>query len=141
MLLGDLATIQQYRLPVVLVVFNNRALGMVKLEMEVMGLPDFEVDMQDPDFSMIAEAMGIRGITISDPEQLEDSLKQAFDHKGPVLVNVMTDGTALALPPHIELNMVKGMALSMTKMMLGGKMEDVLNTVKGNYKHMKEMLD
>jgi len=107
MLLGDLATIKQYDLPIKIIVFNNRSLGMVKLEMEVMGLPDFEVDMQDPDFSMIAEAMGIRGITISDPEQLEDSLKQAFDHKGPVLVNVMTDGTALALPPHIELNMVK----------------------------------
>ncbi|HTI10678.1 MAG TPA: thiamine pyrophosphate-dependent enzyme [Puia sp.] len=141
MLLGDLATIKQYNLPIRIIVFNNRALGMVKLEMEVMGLPDFQVDMQDPNFSMIAEAMGIRGITIDDPEQLEDSLKQAFEHKGPVLVNVMTDGTALALPPHIELGMVKGMAISMTKMMLGGKMEDVLETVKGNYRHMKEMLD
>ena len=141
MLLGDLATIKQYDLPIRVIVFNNRALGMVKLEMEVMGLPDFQVDMHNPDFSMIAEAMGIRGITIDDPEQLEAGLKAAFDHKGPVLVNVLTDGTALALPPHIELKMVKGMALSMTKMMLGGKMEDVLETVKGNYKHMKEMLD
>jgi pyruvate dehydrogenase (quinone) len=114
---------------------------MVKLEMEVLGLPDFQVDMQNPDFAMIAEAMGIRGITINDPQQLEEGLKAAFAHKGPILVNVMTDGTALALPPHIELKMMKGMAVSMTKMMLGGKMEEVLNTVKGNYKHMKELRD
>ena len=39
MLLGDLATIKQYNLPIRIIVFNNRSLGMVKLEMEVMGLP------------------------------------------------------------------------------------------------------
>jgi pyruvate dehydrogenase (quinone) len=141
MLLGDLATIKQYKLPIRVIVFNNRSLGMVKLEMEVLGLPDFQVDMEDPDFAMVAEAMGIRGITINDPELLEAGLKEAFAHDGPVLVNVLTDGTALALPPHIELKMVKGMALSMTKMMLGGQMHEVLETVKGNYRHMKEMLD
>lgn len=41
MLLGDLATIVQYHLPIKLIVFNNRSLGMVKLEMEVAGLPDW----------------------------------------------------------------------------------------------------
>ena len=46
MLLGDLATIAQYKLPVKIIVFNNRSLGMVKLEMEVAGLPDNETDMQ-----------------------------------------------------------------------------------------------
>ena len=141
MLLGDLATIKQYKLKIRVIVFNNRSLGMVKLEMEVMGLPDFQVDMENPDFAVIAGAMGILGITIDDPDQLESGLEKAFAHDGPVLVNVLTDGTALALPPHIELKMVKGMALSMTKMMLGGKMEDVLSTVKGNYRHMKELLD
>jgi pyruvate dehydrogenase (quinone) len=58
-----------------------------------------------------------------------------------VLVNVYTDGTALAMPPHIELKMVKGMAVSMTKMMLGGKFDEVLATVKGNYKHLPEIFD
>lgn len=51
MLLGDLATIAQYKLPVKIIVFNNRSLGMVKLEMEVAGLPDNETDMQNPDFA------------------------------------------------------------------------------------------
>jgi pyruvate dehydrogenase (quinone) len=141
MLLGDLATIKQYNLPIKLVVFNNRSLGMVKLEMEVAGLPDAETDMINPDFALVAEAMGIKGITISDPEHLEPLLKEAFLHDGPVLVNVMTDPNALAMPPKIEFKMMKGMALSMTKLMLGGKFDEVLDTVKSNYKHLKSIID
>lgn len=141
MLLGDLATIRQYNLPVKLVVFNNRSLGMVKLEMEVAGLPDTETDMLNPDFAMVAEAMGIKGITISDPDHLELLLKEAFLHDGPVLVNVMTDPNALAMPPKVEFKMMKGMALSMTKLMLGGKFDEVLDTVKSNYKHLKSIID
>ena len=52
MLLGDLSTIVQYKLPVKIVVFNNRSLGMVKLEMEVAGLPDWQTDMENPDFAL-----------------------------------------------------------------------------------------
>lgn len=141
MLLGDLATIKQYNLPIKLVVFNNRSLGMVKLEMEVAGLPDAETDMVNPDFALVAEAMGIKGITISDPDHLEILLKEAFLYNGPVLVNVMTDPNALAMPPKIEFKMMKGMALSMTKLMLGGKFDEVLDTVKSNYKHLKSIID
>ena len=141
MLLGDLATIKQYNLPVKVVVFNNRSLGMVKLEMEVAGLPDSETDMVNPEFALVAEAMGIKGITISDPDHLEAGLKEAFLYNGPVLINVMTDPNALAMPPKIEMKMMTGMALSMTKLMLGGKFEEVLDTVKSNYKHLEELLD
>lgn len=141
MLLGDLATIKQYKLPIKIIVFNNRSLGMVKLEMEVSGLPDSETDMENPDFTMIAQAMGIKGITIDDPENLESSLQEAFDYDGPVLVNVYTDPNALAMPPKIELKMIEGMALSMSRLMLGGKFQEVLDTVKSGYKHMGELLD
>ena len=140
MLLGDLATIKQYNLPIKIVVFNNRSLGMVKLEMEVAGLPDSETDMINPDFALVAEAMGIKGITISEPNNIETSLKEAFLYNGPVLINVMTDPNALAMPPKVELKMMEGMALSMTKLMLGGKFEEVLDTVKSNYKHLEEII-
>ncbi|MCO5948603.1 thiamine pyrophosphate-dependent enzyme [Mucilaginibacter flavidus] len=140
MLLGDLATIKQYNLPIKIVVFNNRSLGMVKLEMEVAGLPDSETDMLNPDFALVAEAIGIKGITISEPNDVESSLKEAFLYNGPVLINVMTDPNALAMPPKVELKMMEGMALSMTKLMLGGRFEEVLDTVKSNYKHLEEIL-
>jgi pyruvate dehydrogenase (quinone) len=140
MLLGDLATITQYKLPVKIIVFNNRSLGMVKLEMEVAGLPDWQTDMLNPDFALVAQAMGIKGMTISDPEKISQSLKEAIEFDGPVLVNVMTDPNALAMPPKLEFEQVKGMALSMTKLVLSGKMAEVLDTVKANYKHLKEII-
>ncbi|MFD2288502.1 ubiquinone-dependent pyruvate dehydrogenase [Pedobacter petrophilus] len=140
MLLGDLATIKQYNLPIKIIVFNNRALGMVKLEMEVDGLPDNETDMINPDFALVAQAMGFKGITISNPEDVETGIANAFAESGPVLLNIMTNPNALAMPPKIEWEQVKGMTLSMTKLMLGGKMVEVFDTIKSNYKHLGEVL-
>ncbi len=140
MLLGDLATIAQYKLPVKIIIFNNRSLGMVKLEMEVAGLPDWQTDMVNPDFALVAQAMGIKGLTVTEPTDVKTALQEALSFNGPVLVNIMTDPNALAMPPKIEFEQVKGMALSMTKLVLNGRMEEVLDTLKSNYKHLKEVL-
>jgi pyruvate dehydrogenase (quinone) len=140
MLLGDLATIAQYKLPIKIIVFNNRSLGMVKLEMEVAGIPDWQTEMVDPDFAAIAQAMGIKGMNVRDPDDVKQALTEALIFKGPVLVNIFTDPNALAMPPKVEFDQVKGMALSMTKLMLNGKMDEVLDTVKSNYKHLKDVL-
>jgi pyruvate dehydrogenase (quinone) len=140
MLLGDLATIKQYNLPIKLIVFNNRALGMVKLEMEVEGLPDNETDMVNPDFALVAEAMGFKGITVHNPASVKETLQDAFAKNEPVLVNIMTNPSSLAMPPKIEWEQIKGYALSMSKLMLGGRMDDALDMIKSNYKHMSELI-
>ena len=141
MLLGDLATIKQYDLPVKIIVFDNHSLGMVKLEMQVAGLPDNETDMVNPDFAMIATAMGFKGITVQKPADLEAALREAFTHNGPVLVNIMTDANALAMPPSIEMKQVTGMALSMTKLMMDGRWSEVKNTIASNIKHIKDLVN
>ncbi|QEC75816.1 thiamine pyrophosphate-dependent enzyme [Mucilaginibacter ginsenosidivorax] len=140
MLLGDLATIVQYKLPVKIIVFNNRSLGMVKLEMEVAGLPDWQTDMYNPDFALVSQAMGIKGFTVTEPGDVRQAISNALAFDGPALVNVFTDPNALAMPPKIELKQVAGMAVSMTKLMLNGHMDEVLDTVKANYKHLKDLL-
>lgn len=140
MLLGDLATIRQYRLPIVLVVFNNRALGMVKLEMEVQGLPDNETDMVNPDFALVAQAMGFKGINVHQPSGVESALREALAENGPVLLNIFTNPASLAMPPKVEWEQIKGYTLSMSKLILGGRMDEVLDTVKSNYKHLTEVL-
>jgi pyruvate dehydrogenase (quinone) len=140
MLLGDLATIQQYRLPIKLIVFNNRALGMVKLEMQVEGLPDNEIDMVNPDFALVAQAMGFRGLTVHHPFEVNPALAAALREEGPVLINIMTNPEALAMPPSIEWAQVRGYALSMSKMILGGRMDDVWESVKANYRHIEEVI-
>jgi len=115
-------------------------LGMVKLEMEVAGLPDWQTDMHNPDFAMVAQAMGIKGVTVTDPDMVEQSLREALMFNGPVLLNVMTDPNALAMPPKVEFGQMKGMAVSMSKLMLSGNMSEVWDTIKSNYKHIKEVI-
>jgi len=140
MMMGDLMTIVQYKLPVKIIVFNNRSLGMVKLEMEVAGIPDLETDMLNPDFTKIAEAMGLPGILISDPCEVKSKLEKAFQHEGPVLITIQTDPNALAMPPKLEFDQIKGMTLYMGRMMLGGRMDEVFNIISSNYKHLSEIL-
>ena len=140
MMMGDLMTIVQYKLPVKIIVFNNRTLGMVKLEMEVAGIPDRETEMMNPDFTKIAEAMGMQGITISEPNEVKSGLEKAFLQEGPVLVTIQTDPNALAMPPKLEFDQMKGMALYMEKMMLGGRMDEVFNIISSNYKHLSEVI-
>ena len=140
MMMGDLMTIVQYELPVKIIVFNNRSLGMVKLEMEVAGIPDRETDMLNPDFTRIAEAMGMPGITIRNPEEVKPELEKAFLHEGPILITIQTDPNALAMPPKLEFDQMKGMALYMGKMMLGGRMDEVFKIISSNYKHLGEVV-
>lgn len=139
MLLGDLATIKQYNLPIKIIVFNNRALGMVKLEMEVSGLPDNETDMVNPDFALVGKAMGIESEEVRNPEQVPDAIGRAFAYNGPYLLNIFTNPNALAMPPKIGLDQMVGMTKSMAKLMLGGKMDEVMETIKSNYKHLKDL--
>jgi pyruvate dehydrogenase (quinone) len=140
MMMGDLMTIIQYKLPVKIIVFNNRTLGMVKLEMEVAGIPDQETDMLNPDFSKIAEAMGMPGITINDPGDVKSELEKAFLQEGPILVTIQTDPNALAMPPKLEFDQMKGLTLYMGKMMLSGRMDEVFNIISSNFKHLGEVL-
>ena len=140
MLLGDLATIAQYKLPVKIIVFNNRSLGMVKLEMEVAGLPDNETDMQNPDFALVAQAMGIKSYTVSRPDDVLPVLVEALNSPEAALLNVMTDPNALAMPPQIEWNQMTGFAQAMYKMLLTGRTQEIIDTINSNYKHLKEIL-
>jgi len=139
MMLGDLMTIVQYKLAIKIIVFNNRSLGMVKLEMEVAGIPDSETDLLNPDFEKVAEAMGIPAITIKNPDDVQSGLAKAFQKEGPVLVSIWTDPNALAMPPKLELEQIKGYALYMGRMMLSGRMDEVWNMISSNYKHLIEL--
>lgn len=70
--------------------------------------------MVNPDFEMIAQATGFRGISVTKPADVKQSLKEAIAHDGPVLVRVFTNPQALAMPPKMEFDLMKGYALSMS---------------------------
>jgi pyruvate dehydrogenase (quinone) len=53
---------------------------------------------------------------------------------------VWTDPNALAMPPKLEFDQMKGYSLYIGKMMLSGRMDEVFNMISSNYKHLGEVL-
>ncbi|MDE2091132.1 MAG: ubiquinone-dependent pyruvate dehydrogenase [Gammaproteobacteria bacterium] len=139
MLLGDIMTIAQYKLPVKLVVFNNGSLGMVEIEMQLAGIPDNQTDLPNPKFEQVAEACGIRGIRVDDPGKLDAAIKDALSHDGPALVNVTTDHYAVGMPPHTTLKQLRAYTISQAKMLLEGRSAEVLQHVKENLKYLGDL--
>lgn len=136
MLLGELITAAALRIPVKVVLFNNSALGMVKLEMLVDGLPDFGVDVPDTNYAAIAEAMGLHAQRVVKPRDLEAAYRSAFDHDGPALVEVITDPQALSLPPRITSDQVFGFATAMSKVVLNKGAGEVVSMARSNMRNL-----
>jgi pyruvate dehydrogenase (quinone) len=132
MLMGDLLTLVQHRLPVKVVVFNNGALGFVELEQKSTGFLNYGIELNNPDFALIAEAAGIRGIRIENPAKVEDGIAAAFAHDGPVLVDAVVNRTELSMPPTITLEMAKGFTLYMMKAVMNGRADEVIDLAKTN---------
>lgn len=112
MLLGDLLTAVHHELPVRLVVFNNGRLGMVKLEQEQAGLPEFGTRLQDVNLAAIAAAAGLHAIRITDPNTLQESIRTAFAHPGPVLLDVVTNPEEISLPGKVKPGQAWGFAIA-----------------------------
>ena len=132
MLMGDLLTLVQHRLPAKVVVFNNGALGFIELEQKGTGFLDFGTALKNPNFAAMAEAAGIRGIRIEDPAKVEDGIAAAFAHDGPVLIDAVVSRTELAMPPSINVEMAKGFSLYMVKAIMNGRVDEVIDLAKTN---------
>lgn len=137
MLLGELITVQQHDLPVKMMVFNNSSLGMVKLEMMVAGLKEFQTDHAQVNYANIAEAVGIKSFRVEKPQDLEKTIKEAFAYDGPVLVEMVTDPDALSLPPNFDWTMIKGFTESAVKTVLDGGIGNMVELARSNLRNIK----
>ncbi|MGY1750297.1 pyruvate dehydrogenase [Modestobacter sp. SYSU DS0511] len=136
MLLGELITARLHRLPVKIVLFNNASLGMVKLEMMVDGIPDFETDHEPTDFAAIAAAVGIRSMRVEDPREVRDTLAAGLAEPGPVLMEFVTDPNALSIPPAITGEQIRGFAATASKMVLGGGVGKMIDLARSNLRNV-----
>ncbi len=102
MLMGEIATLVKYKLPVKVVVMKNNALGQIKWEQMVMDSnPEFGVELQPIDFAKVAEACGAAGFTIEDPKDAEATLRRALEHDGPAVIEAVIDPNEPPLPGNI----------------------------------------
>ena len=139
MLLGELITAKMYGLPVKVVVFNNSTLGMVKLEMLVNGLPDFQTDVPNTNYADIARAIGFHAERVEDASRLEDAYREAFAAPGPALVEVITDPNALSLPPAITGGQVVGFATAMSKIVLNRGIAEAFSMATSNMRNIPRL--
>jgi len=132
MLMGDLLSLKQLRLPVKVIVFNNSTLGFIELEQKSTGFLPFGTEFENANFAAMAEAAGIRGIRIEDPAKVEEGIAAALSHDGPVVVDAVVARTELAMPPSITVEMAKDFSLYMVKAIINGRADEILDLAKTN---------
>jgi acetolactate synthase-1/2/3 large subunit len=90
MTLQELGTIMQSKVDVKIIILNNRFLGMVRQWQELFNSRRYSfVDIQSPDFVMVAKGYGIDGKSISERDDLIPALNEMMSHKGAFLLEVM----------------------------------------------------
>jgi pyruvate dehydrogenase (quinone) len=115
------------------VIFNNGMLDFVNLEQQEAGFVPYGTEFANPDLSKVATALGARGIRVEEPGDVRDALQAALAHTdGPVVVDVVVDRYALALPSHVPVATATGFTLSLAKQVLTGKMDEVIETAEHN---------
>ena len=132
MLMGDLLSLTQLKLPVKVVVFNNGTLGFVELEQKSTGFLDTGTELVNPNFAAIAEAIGIKGVRIDGPADVESKLSEALSHPGPVLVDAVVNRMELAMPPKVTAEMAKGFTLYMMQAVLNGRTDEIVELARSN---------
>jgi pyruvate dehydrogenase (quinone) len=103
MLMGEVATLVKYQLPVKVIIIKNNVLGQIKWEQMVLdGNPEFGVELQSIDFAGYAKNCGAAGYTIEDPRTAESILREALQHPGPAIIQAVVDPNEPPMPGKIS---------------------------------------
>jgi pyruvate dehydrogenase (quinone) len=132
MMMGELLTIVQLKLPVKIVLLNNGTLGFVELEMKASGFLDFGCDLTNPNFAALADSVGIKAIRVADPKELRQAATAILNHPGPALLEVMTPRQELVMPPITTVEQAKHFGLFMMKAVLDGRAGEIVDLAKAN---------
>lgn len=136
MLLGELLTVKLHNLPVKTFVFNNSSLGMVKLEMLVEGMPEFETDHEPLNFADIATGMGIKSIRVEKPKEVRKAVREALSYDGPVLVEFVTDPNALSIPPTLSIDQLLGFSKAAARTVFDGGVGHMVDMAASNLRNI-----
>ncbi|UPG70955.1 ubiquinone-dependent pyruvate dehydrogenase [Roseomonas gilardii subsp. gilardii] len=132
MLMGELLTLRQQKLPAKVVVLNNGTLGFVELEMKAAGLLETGVSLENPDFAAMARACGIPARRVTDPGELEAAVRDTLAEEGPALLDVVSNRQELAIPPKITAEQMKGFGLLALKAVMSGRGNEILDLARTN---------
>jgi pyruvate dehydrogenase (quinone) len=132
MMLGDLLSLHQHKLPVKIVVFSNSALAFVELEMLAAGILGEGTELVNPDFVGLARSAGMFAVKVEDPADLKPAVTEAFRHDGPALIEAVVNRSELSMPPTIKVNQAVGFNLWALKAVLNGRGDEVIDLAVSN---------
>ena len=100
MTMQEMSTAVQYNLPIKIFVLNNQYMGMVRQWQELLHEKNYSESYSEalPDFVKLAEAYGCKGIKASNPQELDEKIKEMIDHKGPVIFDCQVDPNENCFP-------------------------------------------
>jgi pyruvate dehydrogenase (quinone) len=132
MMMGDFITLTQLGLPVKVIVLNNGTLGFVEMEMKASGFLDTGCDLKNPNFALMAQAMGVRGFRVEKPQELKSAIEAALAHRGPALVDVVSARQELAMPPKTTLDQAYHFGMFTMRAVLDGRAKELIDLAKVN---------
>ncbi|MGL5165841.1 MAG: thiamine pyrophosphate-binding protein [Afipia sp.] len=117
MLMGEFMTAVHHKLPIKVIVYNNSALGLIKLEAESIGIAPFReaIEFPNPDFAALARACGGQGFAAKQPGELEAAIRGALNADGPVIVDAVVAADEMPNVPHLEAEVLGNFALAKIK--------------------------
>ncbi|MCK9278687.1 MAG: thiamine pyrophosphate-dependent enzyme, partial [Methanoculleus sp.] len=91
MVMADFVTAVKYGLPIVVIVFNNHELAMIREEQREADYPAYGTGLLNPDFAAYAESCGGAGMRVTRPQDLREAVLRAVQLNKPVLIDIETD--------------------------------------------------
>jgi acetolactate synthase-1/2/3 large subunit len=100
----DIETAARYGIPVVDIIFNDQAWGMIKGAQDAaFGKRYCGVDFGETRYDKLAEAMGGFGIRVEDPSEIKPALDEAVKSGKPAVLDVLIDRDVNLNPPTLQM--------------------------------------
>jgi pyruvate dehydrogenase (quinone) len=100
--------------------------------MKAAGLLETGVELKNPDFAAMANAMGIHGRRVTRASDLSSAVAEVLSHEGPALLDVVSNRLELSMPPKIRGEQVKGFSLYALKAVMSGRGDSILDLALSN---------
>ncbi|SEV90003.1 ubiquinone-dependent pyruvate dehydrogenase [Luteibacter sp. 329MFSha] len=132
MMMGEFVTLIQHGFPVKVIVLNNGTLGFVEMEMKAGGFVDVGVDLKNPNFAAMASAMGIKGVRVEKPDDLQAALTEVLQHDGPALLDVVSARQELVLPPAKTFEESYNFGMFLLRAVMDGRGKELVDLARVN---------
>lgn len=110
--MGEFMTAVAHELPIIVCIFNNGKLSLIKYEEEIAGVPEFGTHFRNPDFAKFAEACGGFGIRVEDPRDAVDAVREAIASRKPAIIDAIVEPNEVPFPPQLQRGQAAGFGVA-----------------------------